>query len=606
MSYVVEKQTGDVVIKGFENGISDDPYAGISDLRNVNLISIPKEASVNFSTSAISAPNANGTMTNSSASGDTVTLSTNVESGQAIQFSVLSDVSKGISLNTTYWAVGSGGVYQLYSDYPRASLVNISGDGLTGTWATINMGSPKYFSYATDSQKYWMVDATGYVWSNTNSTNNSPFYWTYTGNKINNFSNGNGLVYYRASDGTGYIFVFSNSSIDYTPSAASSVAWVYQWNIAAGTVGAYSATPTARLKTDVSLNNPHEAMVAPDNKVYFTDANWIDRWYQTDPTVAFVPTTLGTYTFDQTSVLPFTDTAQCLAVLGNNLLIGGKQNIVYPWDTFNNLPQYPILIPEFNVVKLVTVNTNTFIFVGNRGRIYITNGSQAQLYKKIPDHLSGTIEPYYTWGGACSNKNQLFFSASATTNAGVALTTYGGVWGIDLDSKAIRMTNTLSYQTTVYNGYATAIIPNFGTNPAGLGLYIGWNSGSSTYGIDTTSSTPYTGSQTVAVGIVDSDLIPIGTFLKPTTNGRVEFKLAVPLVSNESIQLYYRQAFSSAFTAINSGAVGNGLFNTAGDFSGACQNVDFQNSQWIQIRALTKSTGSSPSYVRLTELRLGN
>jgi len=86
----------------------------------------------------------------------------------------------------------------------------------------------------------------------------------------------------------------------------------------------------------------------------------------------------------------------------------------------------------------------------------------------MPDHLSGTVEPYYTWGGAMSNKNQLYFSLFALNNDSSANTNYGGVWAIDLDSKygyggftsgILRMVNQLSYGT--YAGYATGMIPKF-------------------------------------------------------------------------------------------------------------------------------------------------
>lgn len=607
MAYKLDKSTGDVIIYGWENGIADSPYEGISDIRNANLISIPKEASVNFSTSNI-APTANvtRTVTSADAGADTVTVNSvaSLEKGMCITFSA--STVGGISTSTPYW-IGTitGSTFSLYTTFDLSgSAVDITSNG-TGTFTVLIPGIPKDFTYNRYTGGTWAIDANGRTWSNELNASQATTYWRYMGNTTLTNAEGNGIVYYETSNGGStidrYIFVWRDGLIDYIKNADSSGAtWVYGWDPADGTTG---NTGTV-LKTPASTNNPHTAIVAPDNKVYYCDGSWIGRFYQESPDVIFDPTVTTTYVFDNTKVLPYTDIAQCLAPLGNNLLIGGKQNIVYPWDTFSNLPQYPILIPEYNIQKMVTVNTNTFMLVGNRGRIYITNGSQAQIYKKVPDHLSGTVEPYFTWGGLTSTKNQLYFGLYATTNSGTAINEYGGVWAIDLDTKALRLTNKLSYGT--YGGYASAIIPNFVSNPAGTGLYIGWYNGAAEIplvcGIDTTTSTPYYNNECT----VTTDLIPIGTFLKPTTNGRVEFKLAVPLTSADNIRLQYRQKFSDSFTDITNGYF---IFSTNGSgntYSGVVQGLNFENSQWIQIRAVMNTGSSSGSYVRLTELRLGN
>lgn len=591
-----DKSTGDYVIKGFEAGIADDPYAGISDIRNINLISIPKEGSVNFAT-ALNSPIlvSIGTVISANAGADTVTYTgaIGLVTGSAVVFSGGS-LPSGISAGTIYWVAFSVvGTFQLYTDYEQNSLVDIGGTG-TGTFTVFGTtNAPKYFTFDTNGLSYWMIDSGGLVW-----TNQANLGWRYTGNTTHGV--GNGLVYYRASDSTGYIFAFGNGQIDYQKLSSSgglTGAWVYGWKPSDATTG-----NTNYLKR-ITSGTIHDSIVAPDNKVYYCDGNWIGRFFQSDPLVIFDPSNTASYTFDTTAVLPFTDTAQCLAPLANNLLIGGAKNVIYPWDTVGQLATYPILVAEYNIQKIVTVNTNAYALVGNRGRIYYTNGSQAVLFKKMPDHISGTVEPYYTWGGLMSTKNQIYFSASVTSNAGVAINQYGGVWAIDVDTKAIRLTNKLSYGT--YAGYATALIPNFSATPAGTGFYAGWDSGASTYGIDITSSTPYIAGEAT----IDSDLIPIGTVLKPTTNGRVEFKLAVPIVNGETVKLQYRQAFSANFTDISSTT----LFNFAGiatkdwnGYAGVYQNVNFENSQWIQIRAVLTSTVTSPSYCRLTEIRLGN
>lgn len=601
MSYTIDK-SGDVIISGWENGIADSPYLGISDIKNLNLISIPKEASVNFATSQISYTSpGTGTMSSSDAGADTITYNSLplAEGRMAIIFSVLAGAS-GLSTGTVYYlGAASSTSAQLYTDVQTdaSTLVDITGIG-TGTFSFVTMtGYPKYFTQDT-LNNYWAIDSTGYVWTNLVVTGTNS-YWVYAGNTTLTNAHGNGIVAYTTSDGHVYIFVFRNDKIDYAL-LGTTIAWTYGWKT---------------LKTVSGVNNPHQAIVAPDNKVYYTDSFYIGRWYQADPAVPFLPGTAATFVYDQTQLLPFTDIAQCIAPLGNNLLVGGQKNIIYPWDTFSVLPSFPIFVAESNIKIMVTVNTNCFIFAGNRGRIYYTNGSQAQLYKKIPDHIasssgtSNSVEPYYQWGGACSNKNQLYFSARVTTNANVDIGTtnegYGGVWAIDLDTKSIRLNNKLS--TNSYLTYSTAMIAQTPysqtSNPAGTGMYIGWfNTANTTYGIDQTIGTPYIGGQ----GRIDTDLIPIGTVLQPTTQGQVEFKLAAPIVDGESITLSYRQKFTDGFTAINGAEEGNGSWSIAGTYSGVCQNVDFQQSQWIQFRVTFVSTATNPSYVRLTELRARN
>lgn len=597
------EKNGEIVINGFEKGIGDSMMNGLGDMRNTQIISVPEEVSVSFGTSQISPIGGSGTVSSANSGTKVITYSGTIASGDAVTFSAQSGLN--VVVGTVYWiVVTGGGTAQLYSDYSLLTLVSVTNG--TGTFSSVVMGRPKYFSYAISAGAYFMLDNLGQVWSNmvTELADNPPNAWRYTGNSGGTGNTiGNGMGIYNPSNyvtnGVVYLFVFRNSRIDYaTITTNTSIVWTYGWNPATGATGSTADT----LKAPNVLGYSHETLVAPDNAFYYCDTNWIGRFFENTNKV-FNPTDTTTYTYDQTRLLPFTDSCQCLAFLGTSVMIGGMNNVIYPWDTTSPTFAFPLLLPEYNIQKMVTVNTNTFIFVGNRGRIYYTNGTNAQLYKKIPDFISNTIEPYFTWGGACSTKNQLYFSASVATNAGVALTSYGGVWAIDLDSKAIRMTNTLSYQTTVYNGYASALIPNFGTNPNGTGLFIGWDNGSSVFGIDTTVSAPYAGATAVAQGSIDSDLVPIGTFLKPTTNGRVEFKLSKALVAGESVQLFYRQQFSAAFVA-----VGPAISTANTDFNGyswAYQNVNFQNSQWIQIRAVLISTATNPSYCRLYEMRLG-
>lgn len=565
-------------------------------MRNVNIISVPGEASVNFATLINSPPTITGSKVVTGLSSNAISFTgiTGLENGMAIYFSSVGGLT-GVSINTTYWVQSASGSpttsIKLYSDYNMSSAVSIGGAASgSPTFIIYNIGNlngstaaPQDFTYDADDSAYFMLDGRGQTWSNLKTTSIN-HYWTFTGvTGTSDTSAGNGITYYKASDSTRWVFVWNDQSIDYFDLVT--LTWTWGWKPSTG--GTHQAN---YLKKN---GGSHEAFVAPDSRVYYCDGTYIGRFYQTDPAVPFIPTNTATYTFDQTNLLPVTDSAQSLTFLGTSIMIGGINNIIYPWDRFDSNFSFPILLPEYNIVRMVTVNTNTYIFVGNRGRIYITNGTNVQLYKKIPDHISGTVEPYFKWGGATSIKNQLFFSALVTTNAGSAVNQYGGVWAIDLDTKAIRLTNQLSYGT--YAGYSSAMIPNFSLNPAGTGLYIGWDDNAFHYGIDTTSTSPYTGSQ----ASIDSDLIPIGTYTHTRDMTNIEYRLTKPMVAGESIVIKTRLIFNTEDTGYTSTFTDStiGHWSNKGD-------INFINAQWVQFQIVLNSTASSPSYTRLKEIRI--
>jgi hypothetical protein len=599
--YNIDPTQGDLIISGFQNGIGDDPYSGLTDLRNVNIISTPGEASVNFATSKVSPSQLTGAIVSASSSVITFTggagLSTQM--GILVSGSTLAGVTSG----QLYLAKVSGATMTLWTNYALTNQVVISGTG-TGTFTSLTVGDNGSFTgikhYTRDSLGYyWGIDSKGYVWSNRFLDANGN--WTPSGNLPNTYSAGNGLVFYQGTSTNGYLFAFSNGSIDVCE-MVSPYTWKYQWDWMNGgylNSGNWGATPSSFTLKATNSEYSHQAIVPPDGHVYFCDWNWIGQFFQTSPSTPFDPATFATYTPSQTQLLPYNDRAQCLSFLGTNLMVGGILNAIYPWDRVSTQFNFPILLGENTVWKMVTVNTNTFCFVGNRGRIYVSNGTNANLWKKVPDYVSGTVEPYFQFYDACYQKNQLYFSFSQHANPSFAsLATVGGVWAVDLDTKALRMVNKLSYGT--YAGYATALIAitplGTGNPPAsGAGLYIGWYDGVSTYGIDSTVSTVYTNGEAT----VTSDLIPIGTLLQPSTPQQVEFKLSTPLLTGEKVELQTAAYLGGPFTS---------QLITSGDgalISGNSQSMNVQQQQWLLVKAiLTGVTGANVSYNRLMQIRV--
>lgn len=594
MTYRIENK--EIIIDGWEKGIANSPYEGISDIRNMNLISVPKEASVNFQTVQSSLSGFSGSVASASATNDTVTYSGETGTpvnGMVVVFAGgslpagITAGTQGVTADTNiYWidSVNTGAkTFQIFTTYARSSPVNITGDG-TGTFGSINMTQPRHTisTYvATAGTMYFTLDSVGRCWA-LNAT-----IWSYLGNITRANANGNGLVTYTASDGTVFLFVFRNALIDWM-ACASLGTWNYAWKT---------------MNTGAGYAHSHHAIVGQDNVAYFCDNYYVGSFFQKVAATPFDPSSSGTFTFTTTALtLPYTDVTQQLVELGANLLIAGSKNFLYQWDRISTGQSYPVFladnfgladlsISQPNIPKMITLNTNTYIFMGVRGRIYITNGTQAQLYKKIPDHLSGTVEPYYIWGAIGFNKNQLYFGLIATANDGTANANYGGLWAIDMDTKAIRLVNQLSYGS--YAGYCTTFVPIL-TVGAGSGFYAGWDSGSSTYGIDSTISSGYSNYQSY----IDTDNIPIGTLLKPITSNNMEWKIVKPLTSGEGVKVSYRTDLSQSFTLIWEET-------TVGVFSSVSPSINWQNAQWIQFRIETKSTGvNTSSFVRLTELRL--
>lgn len=322
----------------------------------------------------------------------------------------------------------------------------------------------------------------------------------------------------------------------------------------------------------------------------------------------FSPTNSATYIYTAQRVnLPFTETATALAELGNTVIIGGISNILYPWDQVSALPSDLIPLPESNTRKIITVNNVVYIFAGNKGNIYISNGSSTALALKIPDYCAGIpgtpstyIEPYFSWGDAMYCRGRVYCSILDQTAAKTG--NCGGIWSfvptqnffIGQDTgQALRLDNQNSYGT--YNGVATVLLPSRDQIAVSPQYWSGWYSSISapTYGIDFTDTIP---EETTTIEL---DLLPTGTTLDKKTFSQLEYKVASPLVSGDSISLYYRLNATGSFTSCGSAIVENAT-NLSGYFP-----INFQKTQWVQIKVvLTPLASASSSFIRLKEIRL--
>jgi len=591
------KEGNDLVIDSWEQGIADAPEQGITFMRNINLVSIPGEAPVNYKTAEGGVPPAgtSGASCTLTASTNAVTWTTGgvtLYSGAAVMFG---STAGGVTAATVYWISnvtnGSTGSFKVYTDIGHSQVVTLS--NASNTFTVIPFGKPKQKAIDSVNKYVFMLDDAGRAWWINSSSN-----LVFLGNTTLTSTHGNGLCVFG-----NYLFVFRDSAIDYFPityiTSTSTPVWTYGWN-------SWSIT------TDSSTGYSHYAIAAQDNGMYFCNGQNIQSILVVGGSV-FDPTNSATYTATLPSgyalLLPTVDRAVCLAELGTSLLVGGIQNKIYPWDRVSTSYSYPVIVAESYITRMVTTNSSTYVFAGNRGRIYITNGANINLFKKVPDHIVGIFgasngtDPYYTWLDAIYWKNQIFFSFTVTKNDGTAVTNMGGLWALDVSMNimgtatavGLRMTNTLSQGATFF---PHVIAPNVNSNnPAGTGLYLGWSSATTTsYGIDVTTSNPYSDLSTEVVGEIYTDLIKTGTYIAPLSFTQVEWKLAEPLVSGEKVRISIRQSYSDAWTVV-------GTTDTAGVLS-AAYDMPVQNGQWVQFYIELQSTTSSPSFVRLKEIRV--
>lgn len=297
--------------------------------------------------------------------------------------------------------------------------------------------------------------------------------------------------------------------------------------------------------------------------------------------------------------LPANETAQCMVEVGNTVIIGGNGNVLYPWNQIDALPSDFIVLPESDTRVMVNVNNMAYVFAGNKGNIYISNGSVASLALKVPDYCAGVpgtpltyIEPYFTWGDAAYLRGRVYFSIldQTSTKAGNC----GGVWSfippqnIDPNQEvgmALRLENQNSYGD--YDGVATIIIPAFKQNATSPQYWAAWqdsySTGTSSFGIDFTNTVP------VTTYVFETDFIASGTMLQKQTFQQLEYKMTTALASGDSVQIFYRLNATDAWTTC-----GSVIEETTNRISGYFEQA-FQKTQWVQFRVVVTTNGTTTS-----------
>lgn len=236
MAYRLEKQTGDIVIDGWEYGVAPSPHKGIANMQGVNTSTEKGEAMCSYNrTKQSQTPITGGTLTQTS------TNTVSVSGGTLLAgtwITVTSSGITGLSSGSHYYYLGSG---KLSATFAQDASTVITGLGSGSCTFSTYRDMAKPVQYATENYndstgtaqyRYYVLDENGYIWvhdSATLSGVDTPLWFlpdTTSGN-ANTISSGlavyNGwltyssdnFVYWKPTSNLGATFI-SNSGIGLT------------------------------------------------------------------------------------------------------------------------------------------------------------------------------------------------------------------------------------------------------------------------------------------------------------------------------------------------------------------------------------------------------
>jgi len=721
MAVRLEKETGDLVVEGFNKGIASSPHVGIGNMQCVNISTELGEVMCSYSRTQVNqVPISNGTFSGSTSSHVHYSQSgTKLLAGSFVNVTASTITGLSTGYYWVYYDSSDTTTIVLSTGYLLVTALTFGTTG-SATFSTVDMGAPiqnqpcveNYYDSSGNSQtRYYVGDVNGRVWVYDTALYNSFFWsgqhmpWSLASNSSDvssSYSTASGLAlldgvlllftnYTSSNVGTAAIlykqtnrldaswasatqalnsylyphfaFVNHNNYCFYTdgefigkilPSSTSSSGNVNIWSYGVVVVSGGS-TDTLNIKNSnggylIGGNFPVEHQTvffysqsgkAPSgysdgHTYYVVNANKTNGTFQIESSIgggaltglsntgtiyfnSFWPNPSlsnnpSSISFQAVSLSPL-EVSQCLTELGSNLLIGCQSNNIYNWDEISFAAGGSLTViqaPENNTSSFVQANNVAYAFIGNKGNIYVTNGSYVSTAITVPDYTAGVpgtpssyIEPYFVWGGTAFMRGRIWFSLQDQTATKTG--NDGGVWsfvpsffdpmtGTD-QGMGLRLENQNSYGT--YNGMANIILPL--VSQAGLGsqFYSVWTSDGFSgivYGIDSSGTTPYTGGQT----IIETDLIKSGTILgkQKVTFSNIEYKLSSPLASGESVALKYRLNLTDSWTTVGTPQ------NDSSGISGYWSPIPFENTQEIQFQIILTSTGTNPTFVRLLELRI--
>ena len=355
----------------------------------------------------------------------------------------------------------------------------------------------------------------------------------------------------------------------------------------------------------VQLLNPgtnNRAYVSKvDGNLYFANGRWVGR-IQSSPNMnaAFNPSLPQTYTvsYAATGTLQPQDTVVDMTDLSGKMIIAGNYDL-YPWDYVSVQPSVSIPIGE-QVVRIVNLLNNIYLTAGQKGNIYVSNGYSAQILYKIPDYIAGMIDPVWSFGDTMIHRAKLYFQALAKSTAGSNI--LAGVFSLNVSATLVtdvqpsgafnmEAQNSTAPSTGALSG--GCLMDNSPSSNGQDSYYSAYSVGTSSGVIDYNDTTLWQNNEPM----IETDIIPIGTYLIKKTLAMIQFKLDRPLATGDSISLYWRPSLTDSYVSIP-------VIDTSANLLSNYGVTSINQAQWAQFKVTFKCASSGSSFIPLREIRI--
>lgn len=317
MAYRYEKETGDLVFEGFEQGIAPSPHKGIANIQNANISTETGELTINYSRLQES----QSPILGASISVQNTSHILYVNSGLLLTNGTWITISgsSGTPSNGNYYVFNVSGTsaqsFQISSTFQGSAASGFTGS--IGVFSTVNMGQPVQGvteNYTDSSQNFqqrnYILDTNGYLW--VNDTAISITEW-HMGNSSGDIGTSYGATPSGLAILNGYVLMFVGNSIYYKETVLLGVSW---------------ATMTQALNQLSSSRDIHYAITNHSNFVYYTDGNYIG---------SIIPSSVSSAgNINVWSYGTFTSNGASPSVLSITSLIGGNMPVNGATMTFSN------------------------------------------------------------------------------------------------------------------------------------------------------------------------------------------------------------------------------------------------------------------------------